>query len=107
MPGRMELIRDVNGVPVQALRPTPSTAVGGEITGSSDSVAIPANAKLIRIAATGDCYINFGTVSVTAADTDVLFPTGVELFSLDPAWTHIAWINDGSSGGFFNVVAVQ
>ena len=100
--GRVSLKTDINGRALQSLTPS-TTSVNGTIGGSSVRLAIPTGATVIRVSASGDCYLEFGDVTVVAASTDMLFPTGVEIFTLDPAWTHVALIQSGTSTGTLSI----
>ena len=78
---------------VLKLTSTVTTARGALPTGATQS-------KLVRVAAAEDCYIRFGTDSVNAANTDTLFPAGVEVMQVPLLATHMAVIRVGTDGPF-------
>ncbi len=95
------LQRDHNGVAVQSLYPT--EAVNVAMSASSQALTLPVSAKFIRVACTGNVYIEFGTGSVVATTSSVLFPAGVEMFSVPDAVTHVAVLQVGASSGVFSI----
>lgn len=99
MTARANLKKDTNNQAVQALSPNMSTLAVGSVASTTSNAALPAAAQLVRIAASTDCYIKFGTSnSVTATTSDMLFPTGAEVFVLDPSWTYVAFIRVSTDG---------
>jgi hypothetical protein len=102
---KVVLKTDINGRALQSLTPS-ATSVNATIGGTSVRIALPA-ASVIRVSASGDCYLEFGDVTVVAASTDMLFPTGVEIFSLNPSWTHVAVIQVGTSTGVLSVTEMN
>lgn len=71
------------------------------VASSSARAAIPTNSSpgdIIRVACTVDCYIVFGTSSVTADTNDHLFTSGVEYMTIPNDATHLAAIRVGSDG---------
>lgn len=96
------LQRDLNSVPVQSLYPQSPASVS--LSGTSQTIAIPAGTKFLRIASTGNAWIEFGTSSgVTATTSSLLFPGGVEVFPITPDITHVAVLQVGASTGFISV----
>jgi len=55
-------------------------------------------AKIVRVASSTDSYIKWGNGSVVAAVTDVYFPAGVEVLVIPNGMTHLAIIQQLSSG---------
>ena len=82
------LQRDVNSQPVQSLQPVSPTSVS--ISGTSQLLAIPANTKFFRMAATGAVWFDIGTSSVVATTSSLLFPPGVDVFPVSEGATHVA-----------------
>lgn len=68
------LSRDKNGIPIQAL--SPISAVSVALSGTSQALAVPADTSMIRIAATGNAWIAFGTSSISRG-TVVVSPSGI------------------------------
>jgi hypothetical protein len=108
---------DARGLPIQTLAPS-GDRITLAITGSSLQSAVPTSAltkgtgqnvapgKPLRISATVDCYINFGTSAavVAAADnTSILFPAGVEVVRLPYTATNVAVIEATATGGTLQV----
>lgn len=95
------LSRDKNGIPIQAL--SPISAVSVALSGTSQALAVPADTSMIRIAATGNAWIAFGTSGVEATTSSILFPGGVEVFPLPSGTTHIACLQVGAATGYFSI----
>lgn len=97
---------DKRGYAIQALAPV--ARVGGTIGASSDRVQLPAGSSVVRVSASSDCYILFGTGSVTAVadNTSDLFPKGVEVMAVPPGATHMAVIQL-TTGGVYQVAALN
>jgi hypothetical protein len=95
---RPQMVRDTSGGMVQALYPVSNATLN--VSGSSSRVAMADPISLVRIAANVDCYLKFGNSSVVATSSDMLFPAGAEVFSVeDPAITHVAAILVGATPG--------
>lgn len=101
---------DKRGVAIQALA-TGGGRAQGNISGSSDRVALPTNAAVLRISATADCYIVFGNSGVTATQdvNSVLFPKGVEVMAVPLGTvTHMAVIQvAGGTAGVYQLEALN
>jgi hypothetical protein len=95
VPNAINLTPDANGKFIQAL--CPSTTASVAIGGTSVQLTIPSNTEVVRIAATADCYIEFGA-NPTATDESMLFPYGVEVFRLPLGVTKIAVLQVSTSG---------
>jgi hypothetical protein len=95
------LQRDLNSVPVQSL--IPQSPVSVALSGSSQLLAIPAGTKFLRVAATGNAWIEFGTGSAVATTSSLLFPGGVEVFPITNEITHLAVLQVGASTGFISI----
>lgn len=94
-----KLVRDQNGSTVQALGPSPTGVATVAIGASSARVALPSNCDVIRVAASNDCYIKFGDVTVAATASDTIFPKGAELFTIPAGTTYLAVIQLGAVTG--------
>lgn len=99
------LLRDTGGEALQAI--SPLTSVTATLSASSQRLTLPTDTYVVRIAATNNCYIRFGTSAVDAASTDMLFPIGCEVFNISSrAITHVAVIGLDGSGGAFSATKV-
>lgn len=101
------LPQDKAGASIQTLAPDESTVV--ELTIGADSrIALPANARVVEVAATGVCRIRFGDSGVTAAGGRV-FPAGISVYKVPETdvdgtrATHIAAVQIGASTGTVTV----
>jgi hypothetical protein len=91
---------DRNATPVQVLGPGNYSA-GFSCTAVSARTALPTGCvagDILRIASSQDCYIKFGTVTVTATTSDILFLAGAEFLKVPAGATHIAAIRVGADG---------
>lgn len=95
------LQRDLNSVPVQSLIPLSPISVA--LSGTSQLLAIPSGTKFLRVAATGNAWIEFGTGSATATTSSLLFPGGVEVFPISSDITHLAVLQVGASTGYISI----
>mgnify|MGYP000494090815 CR=1 FL=1 len=93
--------RDGNNSPVQALYP--ASPVNVTISGVSQLLAIPTGTKFLRVAATGNVYLEFGTSGATATTASVLFPAGTEMFKIVDGVTHVATIQVGAATGILSI----
>lgn len=66
--------------------------------GSSDRVALPTMSPIVRIHSTGDCFLNFGDASVTAAATNMPHAAGSEYYGIPDGATYVAAYGDGEAG---------
>lgn len=97
---KISLETDLNGRPLQSLSPTQTGVQMIALSGSSTRVPIPVTeGQVVRIAASGNCHVAFGDSSIAATSSSMLFPVGVELFTLKPQWTHIAVIAESGATG--------
>jgi len=73
------LPRDVQNIPLPALRLKDGAAHAIAVTGTSakNTNAFNAQTKIISLYATGPVYLRFGGASVTATTSDHYFPEGV------------------------------
>jgi hypothetical protein len=100
-----QLVRDTSGAAVQAL--LPDTTVTIATSGSSQSVAMPSNTLLSRLAANVDVFVAFGNSGVTATTSSMLFPSGAEVFNVQKTgWTHVAVLNAGVTSGVFTLTKI-
>ena len=67
---------------------------------ASANAAIPAGARVVKVTATENCWLNFGTSGVTAsaANTSILFLAGVDIIYLPSTVTHVAAIQFATAG---------
>lgn len=93
----VSLPQDQKGNAVQAL--APSTNANVAIGAASANVALPAGAEVVRIAASCNCFINFGNSTITASGTSPVFNAGAEIFKVPVGATHIAVIQNGAVTG--------
>lgn len=71
----------------------------------NDSSGNPPN--YVRVAARNECYIKFGTVTVTATANDILIQPGdSQILGVPKGITHIAYIQ-GVAAGQVNVVPLE
>ncbi len=73
------LSRDVNNVPLPAMRMKNDCAHSIDVTSSSarNATAFDPQTRVISLYATGPVYIRFGSSSVTATSSDHYFPEGI------------------------------
>lgn len=95
------LPRDAAGNAIQAL--APDATVNVAIGVASAAAALPAGAQIVRVASNAKCFVKFGLVGLVAAGTDLMFPSGAELFTVPAGATHVAVIQDGAVTGSLNV----
>jgi hypothetical protein len=97
----IDLVRDSNGGAIQVLSPT--NAVSVALSGTSQLLAVPADTKVLRLAATGNTWVAFGNSGVVATTSSLLFPGGVEVFSIATGTTHVACLQVGAAVGYFSI----
>lgn len=102
---KFQLTRDKFGEPIQTLSPKDNTNIN--IGGSSVRAAIPADAEVVRLAPTSDCYVAFGDSSVDADTSSMNMVTGVEIFRVPAGATHIATIQNGAVTGVLSVTKME
>ena len=95
---------DNNTIPAMRLRPDGAHAISATTTSARNSAAFPADTKVVSLYATGPVYVKFGPSTVTAANTDHYFPTGIYYdFAISggdtkgPHNTHVAVLAAGSA----------
>lgn len=88
-----------------ALMPT-GTPAKLTIGASSVNVALPAGVAVVRLAASGTCWIKFGTAGLSATTSDILFPAGAEIMKIPTGATHIACIQDGAATGSLSITGI-
>jgi hypothetical protein len=65
------------------------------------------NPSYVRVAARNECYVKFGTVTVTATANDILIQPGdSQIFQVPKGVTHVAYIQ-GTAAGQVNVVPLE
>ena len=87
--------RDKDSATMQVLSPGVNECVAiAAVQGSSAAIALPSDTGIVRVAASGNCYIAFGGsgISVAQGEADAMvFPGGVEFFHMkDSTYTYIA-----------------
>ncbi len=105
---RLDIPSDVHGHPVQVSGFTgePTNLSVGPLTAAT---VLPANVQggwVVRLAATTDCYIEFGDNTVQADSDSILFPQGVEYVKVPEGATYIACIQV-SATGILSIVNVE
>jgi hypothetical protein len=93
--------RDGNNVPVQALYP--AAPVNVTISGVSQLLVIPTATQFLRVASTGNVYLEFGTSGAVATTASALFPAGSEMFKIPSGVTHVAAIQVGAATGILSI----
>lgn len=78
----VHLVKDTDGDSVQALIPI-STTTNTVSNGGAVRYTLATDTRLVRISSTADCYIKFGDSGVTATSSDMVFPIGAEVFSVN------------------------
>lgn len=101
--GKPILERDKNGVPIQSL--APEYVANLTIGATSARQLLPDDTKVIRLTADQECWIAFGDSTVVATTAAILFPIGVEIFTVPDTTTYIAVLQKGT-GGSLNVCAM-
>lgn len=76
----------------------PGSTSADDVDGTTDNVALPSGAEVVRIAVSQDCYIAFGDVSVTATSADILMLRGVEVMKVPSGATYIAYLQVSAAG---------
>lgn len=88
---------DNNGRPIPVLRA--ATIINTDVDGTTDRTLLGTTAAIFEVAATVDCWLRFGDSTVTvAATTGMFFPKGVAVYSVSEAQTHLAYIDNGTTG---------
>jgi hypothetical protein len=100
----LNLAKDKHDRDIQALAPLEATVANVTIGGASASVALPAGARVVEVAASSACRMAFGNSGVTATATSRLFPAGVSVYKVPEdasgvAATHLAVIQYSGSTG--------
>lgn len=102
---KFQLTRDKFGEPIQTLSPKDNTNLN--IGGSSVRAVIPADAEVVRVAPTVDCYVAFGDSGVVADTGDMNMVTGVEIFRVPEGSTHVAVIQNGAVTGVLSITKME
>lgn len=86
----------------------PAGAVAITIAATTANIALPASSEVVRVSASGNCWIQFGTSGVTAVAGNVQVPAGVVDYLEVPAGaTHVACIADGAASGSLGLSKVN
>lgn len=107
---------DVHGRWAQALAPGPTLNLA--INGASNSDLIPtANStktddflsadRIVRVTATADCYIEFGTSGVTATSSSLLFLQGTEMMKVPSGCNRVAGISKSGSAAQLSITVMR
>jgi len=78
--GKPILDRDKNGVPIQSL--SPEFVDNMTIGAASSRSLLPVNTRIVRLSANAECWLAFGDSTITATSAGILFPIGVEIFTV-------------------------
>ena len=70
------------------------------------SSTLPTNSGSVRLHSKADCFIEFGTSSVTTTTASMYFAAGTEVFGVPTAATHIA-VKTAGEAGVLNVVGLD
>ena len=70
-------------------------------TAGSKSVELPSGSSKLRLFAMTDCFINFGSSSVSADSSSLFFEAGTEIINIPSATTHIAVQRYTEDGGLY------
>ena len=70
------------------------------VEAGSSSVALPAG-RMVRLFAMTDCFIEFGSSTVTADNTSLFFEAGTEVMRVPSTATHIAVKRYALNGGLY------
>lgn len=91
---------DQNSMPIQVLSVDFLNSVVGSIGVASARVLVPVATKIIQISNTQDMWVKFGTVAVnaSAAGGSVLFVAGERVIQTPEGITHMAFIQDSTTG---------
>lgn len=104
----VELPRDKFKSPIQCLCPALASTAVVSVSGTSAGAALPTGTNIVRFASTANCHVVFGVGSTpTATTSDMLFPAGVEVFTVPQGATHFAVINSGGSSGTFTATRME
>jgi hypothetical protein len=96
-PIRAALPRDANNNPIQAMKPDGS--VGRTTSGTSATVTLPSNARIVRVETTAPAWIVFGASDAVAVTngTSILLMSG-DYFNVPQGATHLAAIQVADAG---------
>ena len=95
----LELPRDLDSHPVQALRPGTSITIA--VSNVTARVAIPTGASALMLSCTEACWFKFGDVTVTATASgadSVLHPGGCLIIIVPTDATYVAAIRQSADG---------
>jgi len=106
------LPRDDNSERIQVLSLANAGSVHiNSIEASSNRIAVPTNAEIIRISASGSVWLAFGNSTVSAAaqtSNSMLFTAGAEVFHLrDESFTNIAALSVTGEGSVLVSISVM
>ncbi len=101
MPEQINIVRDHSGAWLQSLATNTERAIVS-LSGSSQRLTVPTDARVVRLASSGNCWFLFGDGTVTVSgSTGHLFPAGTEVQNVPPGATHVAIIQEGTATGNF------
>jgi streptogramin lyase len=95
-----QIPKDRSGVPVPVLGPDPDTALtNGTVNSGSQTHAIPSGSEIVEVAVSTDTWLLFTTSGGSVSNSTGMFlPSGVISYRVPEGATHIAVIQDSTSG---------
>jgi len=90
-------VLETHGGVVPVFIPGHADQTSTSTSGTSAAVSLN-NAYIVRLHATEDCFVKFGDSTVTASASDMPMDSGIEVFGVPSAATHIAAIQSSTSG---------
>jgi hypothetical protein len=84
--------RDGSDYPIQVLAPEDATSVNGTSSGTSVSLALPAGAKIVEVAASDGIHWTFGDSNDTATTSNKFQGAGTLPYRVPEGVTHLAFI---------------
>ena len=96
-----KVARDINGHPIQAVRPGTVQNVTMGTASAATSNAVGA-VSVVRVYSPDDIYLSFGATP-TASTASTVMAAGAEYFRVEPSVDKIAVLQKGTSGGDVNI----
>lgn len=88
----LNLPRDDAGQQIQVLAPEDSTSTNGTSSGASVRLTLPANSKIVEVAASDGIHWQFGNSAVTATSANKFQGAGTVPYRVPEGATHLAFI---------------
>ena len=86
------------GTLFQTFSPDVANQASVSFSTASASAAIPTTSRIFRLHADQACFINFGAGAATATSSHLPFDAGTEVIGIPEPYTHIAAIQNTTSG---------